>query len=753
MAARKRSVSALQKWDALVDSDMEQQSLSSNQPSMTLTAAQIMEQRQHWLPEDEWRACHNGLFFPVGPLKQGFDFVIMSLVVYACIVAPYRAAFEEADGNWFWFESVVQLIFLVDVMCSFNTAYLEKERWIINRPSIVARYLSGWFWIDFPSSIPLELMERYLEQANLKSEGISKMLPSLRALRLFRLVRLLRLLRIGDLMQRIEDHFGVDLSALRMVNTIILLLAFCHVLACIFYASAMMTEGVEKTWVTFFDNGYMLAESTPVFDAYIISYLWAIGLVCGQNTNITPESMTDRALSIAVYLLATLFFAYIIAVVTNQLNSVVNDPRALALDNLSVFVRFHGIPHTGPSSLGERLKSYYDKFYASRSMVEEEEIIGNLTPSLRDEVMDHLLEGTIRLCPLLHPPTVAEERLQKFQEFVYKQVKPVGYAPKDEVLQKGRHSDDLFFLIKGQVNAVTSWSERFGGTRMLFPIFEMGAFFGEQCLLSEPSEVSYVAFVRTEVLCVPKEAFFEAVTLLDEDVRSGLVEHVWDDIVHKASLRKWGIRVVLADVIADNNQLGIPLLGDKFVAALLIQVWYLSIALKRLRAKQAAEMLPLLSTPSAGLGKPLAVTARPAASTVVVDEAGTSVYSKEIAQMSGKVDLLASKLEGLDDLSKGLAAVSNVCERMMDQIQAIDVKMGSLSADIDALGKGLSEVRTKVSSPSKMSLGLGTVSEHSPSASSSAGKMASHRLSRSQDRAPEAKLSGAGAGGKTYPSI
>ena len=52
----------------------------------------------------------------------------------------------------------------------------------------------------------------------------------------------------------------------------------------------------------------VVEPDTPVFDAYIIAYLWAIGLVCGQNTNITPESMTDRVVSIFVYLFATLFW-------------------------------------------------------------------------------------------------------------------------------------------------------------------------------------------------------------------------------------------------------------------------------------------------------------------------------------------------------------------------------------------------------------------------------------------------------------
>ena len=45
---------------------------------------------------------------------------------------------------------------------------------------------------------------------------------------------------------------------------------------------------------------------------------------------------------------------------------------------------------------------------------------------------------------------------------------------------------------------------------MLFPIFERGAFFGEQCLLDETSEVTYMAALRTELLCVPKETLENA---------------------------------------------------------------------------------------------------------------------------------------------------------------------------------------------------------------------------------------------------
>jgi hypothetical protein len=67
--------------------------------------------------------------------------------------------------------------------------------------------------------------------------------------------------------------------------------------------------------------------------------------VCGQNTNITAENMPERVLSLFVYVGATLFFAYIIAVVTDQLSAYVNDPTNKAMDELDIFCRFYTIPN------------------------------------------------------------------------------------------------------------------------------------------------------------------------------------------------------------------------------------------------------------------------------------------------------------------------------------------------------------------------------------------------------------------------
>jgi len=105
-------------------------------------------------------------------------------------MVPYRICFATpAQGVWFAAEQSVTFTFVLDVFFNFNTAYMEEERWVTSRASIAEKYLSGWFCIDAPSAIPVELIDYFMQ-------GDSSSLGLLRFLRLFRLLRLLRLLKV-----------------------------------------------------------------------------------------------------------------------------------------------------------------------------------------------------------------------------------------------------------------------------------------------------------------------------------------------------------------------------------------------------------------------------------------------------------------------------------------------------------------------------------------------------------------------------
>lgn len=102
------------------------------------------------------------------------------------------------------FEVIVSLCFLTDVVLSFRTAFESNGSWVENPKAIAQNYLRGWFWIDAPSSVPLELLDLLVDTSHF---------TLMRLLRLFRLLRLLKILKINDLIEKMEDMVRAATSA------------------------------------------------------------------------------------------------------------------------------------------------------------------------------------------------------------------------------------------------------------------------------------------------------------------------------------------------------------------------------------------------------------------------------------------------------------------------------------------------------------------------------------------------------------
>lgn len=136
------------------------------------------------------KSVTNGVFLPIHAWKELWDLWVLMLILYSAVMVPYRICFSAtAIGFMFIFEQAITVSFITDVCFNFNTAYFDNEKWVTDRGKISARYLSGWFWIDAPSSFPVELVDMLME-------GDSSTLGMLKFLRLFRLLRLLRLLKV-----------------------------------------------------------------------------------------------------------------------------------------------------------------------------------------------------------------------------------------------------------------------------------------------------------------------------------------------------------------------------------------------------------------------------------------------------------------------------------------------------------------------------------------------------------------------------
>ena len=63
---------------------------------------------------------------------------------------------------------MIDIFFFFELLINFNSAYTDENKEIIdNRKMIAMRYLSGWFFIDLISILPLDIiLLSFVEESN-----------------------------------------------------------------------------------------------------------------------------------------------------------------------------------------------------------------------------------------------------------------------------------------------------------------------------------------------------------------------------------------------------------------------------------------------------------------------------------------------------------------------------------------------------------------------------------------------------------
>ena len=181
------------------------------------------------VPDSEALA-EKGLIMPMGTWKEKWDLLILCLILYSAVVVPVRVCFDEdATGLMWYFEVSMTFSFILDMYFTFHTVYFDNNsgQWITNRGAIAVNYLKSWFWVDAPSSVPVELVDVFVQNNSL---GL------LRFLRMFRLLRLLRLLKIEEYVDALENTFDVNLRILRVVFMLVKICFLSHILGCFWYS-------------------------------------------------------------------------------------------------------------------------------------------------------------------------------------------------------------------------------------------------------------------------------------------------------------------------------------------------------------------------------------------------------------------------------------------------------------------------------------------------------------------------------------
>ena len=122
--------------------------------------------------------CIRDRIMPVGSWKEKWDLTILFLIFYSAVTVPLRVCFAAPAQGFMWLLEVsMTLVFIYDVYLNFRTVYFDSRAgmWVTGRPQLAQRYLTSWFWIDAPSSVPVELISVVFDAHNLSILRILRM--------------------------------------------------------------------------------------------------------------------------------------------------------------------------------------------------------------------------------------------------------------------------------------------------------------------------------------------------------------------------------------------------------------------------------------------------------------------------------------------------------------------------------------------------------------------------------------------------
>lgn len=261
----------------------------------------------------------------------------------------------------------------------------------------------------------------------------------------------------------------INMRPFKLVELVLRILILAHFVGCMWMATAVYRFGLrddETTWLvewyaTLVQRGERdeASEPRPFGETYFYTFYLALSNLVG-NSVIEPTNDSERILFLANSLLSALTMGYIIGDIGALMTSLDRQASLVEekLDNVGEYLRWRQLPR----DLALRVRRYYVHFYTQRAVFDERNILQGLSPALHGEIVQFVLKDSLGRLPII-------QRLSpEFQLLIFPMLKPRMLPAKQVVFRKGTTSDELLFLIEGEIK-VLSWIDNTTPVMLIHP--------------------------------------------------------------------------------------------------------------------------------------------------------------------------------------------------------------------------------------------------------------------------------------------
>jgi hypothetical protein len=421
-----------------------------------------------WDEESSTDAGGRFVFHPNRGFKVKWDSLFVFLVLYTAIMVPYQIGFDvSVTGGLYVFDAIVDVVYILDLIFSFLTAYMDKRgKPVWDTRKIARHYLKGGGMIDLVASIP---MDKIADGLNFSEPNLLRSPKLLRIARITRAFKLLRLLDFSSAIRGIQEAFDQQLqvhnffsSMIRMALPVIFL---GHILACVFHWLLILQRQTSNDWLA---RRYTDVSHISRGLAYTNSMYWAFTTTTTVGYgDIRPINDAEHIIAMIAMIIGGSTFGYIVGNVTVIMEGMNAQSRSFRrrLDSIDGYIRERSLP----SALSDRIRKHATFMLRKLPSFESENIFQSL-PGTVDAQLTFVHYGeVIAKIPFLHKQPIM------FVAFIAKLLKPMLILKKDVLFFENELGTALYFLVSGSIECIMSASKR----RVKYEVISSGQHLGE----------------------------------------------------------------------------------------------------------------------------------------------------------------------------------------------------------------------------------------------------------------------------------
>uniref|UniRef100_A0A672GTQ3 Potassium voltage-gated channel, subfamily H (eag-related), member 1b n=1 Tax=Salarias fasciatus TaxID=181472 RepID=A0A672GTQ3_SALFA len=396
--------------------------------------------------------------------KTTWDWVILILTFYTAIMVPYNVSFKTKQNNvtWLVVDSIVDVIFLVDIVLNFHTTFVGPAGEVISDPKLIRmNYVRTWFVIDLLSCLPYDVINAF-ENVDEVSGHQHTSTPTHHSL--FSSLKVVRLLRLGRVARKL-DHY-IEYGAAVLVLLVCVFGLAAHWLACIWYSigdyevidedsNSVRTDSwlyllgeTVGTPYRFNASGSGRWEGGPSKDSvYITSlYFTMTSLTSIGFGNIAPNTDGEKIFAVAMMMIGSLLYATIFGNVTTifqQMYANTNRYHEM-LNSVRDFLKLYQVP----KGLSERVMDYIVSTWSMTRGIDTDKVLQICPKDMRADICVHLNRKVFKEHPgfRLASDGCLRALAMEFQT--------IHSAPGDLIFHAGESVDSLCFVVSGSLEVI-----------------------------------------------------------------------------------------------------------------------------------------------------------------------------------------------------------------------------------------------------------------------------------------------------------